>query len=234
MSAALALLRSNILANTLTAQEQGALALALAQIGPLFPEPDELANSISIAEEPLARTWMAALYSIQAGAGPMPPIVIEPSYTNGLVFPDDIAGPVNAIVAAVEYTPQASNVVRISFTIQCDVSEADAAVVSAGTVLTAPGGVTVAGGDTTGTVGGIHVRTGSPVTTAGQTGGINAMSSAFTTTAAETITLSGFALVQVPTGQKSAISIRLSTSAASLANIFMSMAVQEIVAQTVP
>lgn len=63
-SAALADLQARIASNTLTALQQAALTTALAAIVPTFPNPDESASIVSVLEEPLAREWIAALYTI--------------------------------------------------------------------------------------------------------------------------------------------------------------------------
>jgi hypothetical protein len=86
-SAQLVALRNNIAGNTLTALEQAILTTALDEIAPTFPSPDELANSIPQPEEALARTWMCALYAIQAEeAPPMPPTdVTDVTATSPLV-----------------------------------------------------------------------------------------------------------------------------------------------------
>lgn len=73
MSAALLDLLARIQSNTLTALQQSALAEALTVIAPVFPVPDEAGSVNSTAEEPLAREWMAALYTINGeGAGGVP------------------------------------------------------------------------------------------------------------------------------------------------------------------
>jgi hypothetical protein len=67
MSAKLDTLRTNINANTLTSAEKAALNSALLVISPAFDPPDALSDSIPTStEEPLARLWFAALYTINA------------------------------------------------------------------------------------------------------------------------------------------------------------------------
>jgi hypothetical protein len=67
MSAKLDTLRANINANTLTASEQAALSAALTVISAAFDAPDSVSDSIPAStEEPLARLWFAALYTINA------------------------------------------------------------------------------------------------------------------------------------------------------------------------
>jgi hypothetical protein len=68
-SAALTDLQNRIASNTLTAAQQAALTTALAAIAPSFPAPSEAI--VSVLEEPLAREWMAVLYTINGeGVGP--------------------------------------------------------------------------------------------------------------------------------------------------------------------
>lgn len=68
-SAALQDLSTRIASNTLTGPQQAALTTALAFLIPTFPSPDDLSDGMpSEPEEILARTWMAALYTLQAEA----------------------------------------------------------------------------------------------------------------------------------------------------------------------
>ena len=70
-SPAIADLLARIQTNTLTATQQAALGHALTILEDDFPEPDEISNSIDDVRQ--ARTWIAALYAIQAeGVGPVP------------------------------------------------------------------------------------------------------------------------------------------------------------------
>jgi hypothetical protein len=71
-SAALVDLRNRIVTNTLTADQQGALAFALDLIAPVFPNPDELANVANV-DELVSREWVAVLYALNADGGVMPP-----------------------------------------------------------------------------------------------------------------------------------------------------------------
>ena len=77
MSLALDDLKNRINSNTLTALQQAALATALTVISPAFLGPDESASVLSVNEEPLAREWMAVLYTINSegtggGSGVLP------------------------------------------------------------------------------------------------------------------------------------------------------------------
>ena len=85
-SAALQDLANRIATNTLTSQQQGALLAALDTIVPVFPNPDELSNSIPLFEEDLARLWYASLYSLNADGGiPLPPVVSDVTGTPPIV-----------------------------------------------------------------------------------------------------------------------------------------------------
>jgi hypothetical protein len=116
-SAALTALRNAILTNTLDAGQQGALATALAVIIPDFPTVDELANAVPENDEVLAREWIAALYTIQAGdASPMPTLqrVISPTEITELPAPFQ-PGTLGKILFVADITPEVSGLVLLSF-----------------------------------------------------------------------------------------------------------------------
>jgi hypothetical protein len=115
-SAALTALRNAILTNTLDAGQQGALATALAVIIPDFPTVDELSNAVPENDEVLAREWIAALYTIQAGdAAPMPTLqrVISPTEITPLPAPFQ-PGTLGKVLFVADITPEVSGLILLS------------------------------------------------------------------------------------------------------------------------
>jgi hypothetical protein len=119
-SPALVALKNAINTNTLDAAQRGALSTALDLLIPEFPTPDELSNSIPETEETLARDWIAALYTIQAGGGTpvnalarvVSPTVITPW---PVPFQPGVAG---KILFVADITPEVTGELLVSVNVQ--------------------------------------------------------------------------------------------------------------------
>ena len=140
-SAALQDLANRIATNTLTAAQQGALLFALNEIIPVFPEPDELSNSIPQYEEPLSRLWYTVLYSIDAEAGPpLPPVVSDVLGTAPIVVTP--AGSVRTVSIAPASGVAAGSMSAADFAKLAALSPSEVTAVTASQGLASSGGAT--------------------------------------------------------------------------------------------
>lgn len=111
-------LQNAILTNTLSADQQGALATALGDIIPTFPTVDERGNAVPYTDEAVSQTWLAALFSLAAGGGsPMvlPVRVFSPPQAQLPVpFQPTSAG---KLLAVADVTPQFTGKLLVSVNI---------------------------------------------------------------------------------------------------------------------
>jgi hypothetical protein len=124
-SPALSALRTRIATNALTLSDQTALTTALDAILPTFQSADDT-SSVRFSDEPEAREWIAALYTIQAGgvvsgAGAH----IQTPNTETLFAASMAPGPAGALLAALDVTSQTTGRLRVSVNVALIASIAD-------------------------------------------------------------------------------------------------------------